>query len=321
MIIKRNNFEDIKKYNYSIAVGNFDGIHKGHKYLLESLIKYKSLHNSKIAVLSFVPHPVKVIAPKKWKKNLVKFRTKYEKLKILGIDALLLISFSKKFSQITAEDFILRFLIKKLNVKNIIVGDDFRFGYMREGNTNLLKQYEIKEKFRVISIKKKADSKNNTYSSSLIRNLIEKGNIRKANSILGYYWEVQGKVIKGKALGRKLGFPTANIKYLYQISPQKGIYACWIQIQGEKKFRMSAASTGTRPHYNGKEEILEVFIFNYSGNLYQKRIKVLFVEKIRNEEKFSSDKNLINRMEKDCEEIKRILSKEITYDKTRIKNE
>ena len=315
MIIKRNNFEDIKKYNYSIAVGNFDGIHKGHKYLLESLIKHKGLPNSKIAVLSFVPHPVKVITPKKWKKNLVKFRTKYEKLKILGIDALLLISFTKKLSRITAEDFIQSFLIKKLNVTNIIVGDDFRFGYMREGNINLLKQYEIKERFRVIALKKKADFKNNIYSSSLIRGLIEKGNIRKANNILGYYWEVQGKVIKGKALGRKLGFPTANLKYLYQISPQKGIYACWVRIQGEKKLRMSAASTGTRPHYNGKEEILEVYIFNYTGNLYQKRIKVLFVEKIRNEEKFGSDKDLINRMKKDCEEIKGILSKEITYDK------
>ena len=315
MIIKRNNFEDIKKYNYSIAIGNFDGIHKGHKYLLESLIKYKNLYNSKIAVLSFVPHPAKIITPQKWKKNLVKFRTKYEKLKILGIDALLLITFSKKFSQITAEDFIQSFLIKKINVKNVIVGDDFRFGYIREGNINLLKQYEIKESFKVIALKKKTDLKNNIYSSSLIREFIEKGNIRKANNVLGYYWEVQGKVIKGNALGRKLGFPTANLKYLYQISPQKGIYACWVHIQGEKNLRMSAVSTGTRPHYEGKEEILEVYIFNYSGNLYQKRIKVLFVEKIRNEEKFSSDKDLINRMKKDCEEIKRILGKEMTYDK------
>ena len=122
-------------------------------------------------------------------------------------------------------------------------------------------------------------------------------------------------MIRGNALGRKLGFPTANLKYLYQIAPQKGIYACWVNIQGEKKLRMSAASTGTRPHYNGKEEILEVYIFNYSGNLYQKRIKVLFVEKIRNEEKFSSDKELIDRMKKDCEKVKRILGKEIIYDK------
>ncbi len=313
MIIKRNNFEDIKKYNYSIAVGNFDGIHQGHKYLLESLIKYKNLHNSKIAVLSFIPHPVKVIAPKKWKKNLVKFRTKYEKLKLLGIDALLLISFSKNFSQITAEEFIINFLIKKINVNNIVVGDDFRFGYKREGNINLLKKFEIQKKFRVLALKKKADFKNNIYSSSLVRDLIENGNIRKANNILGYNWEVQGKVIRGKALGRTLGFPTANLKYLYQISPQKGIYACWVHIQGEKKLRMSAISSGIRPHYNEKEEILEVYIFNYSGNLYQKRIKVLFVEKIRNEEKFNSDKDLINRMKKDCEEIKKILSKETAY--------
>ena len=117
------------------------------------------------------------------------------------------------------------------------------------------------------------------------------------------------KSIRGNALGRTLGFPTANLKYMYQISPQRGIYACWTQIEGETKWRMSAASSGIRPHYDGKEEILEVYIFNYSGNLYQKRIKVLFVEKIRNEEKFNSDKDLILKMKKDCEHIKKILTK------------
>ena len=96
MIVKRNNFENIKRQNYSIAVGNFDGIHRGHKYLLDALLKYKKINNSKIAVLSFTPHPVKIMAPNNWKKNLVRFRTKYEKLKLLGIDALFLLSFSKK---------------------------------------------------------------------------------------------------------------------------------------------------------------------------------------------------------------------------------
>lgn len=309
MIVKRNNFKNIERQNYSIAVGNFDGIHKGHKYLLDALLKYKKTHNSKVAVLSFTPHPVKIMAPDKWKKNLVRFRTKYEKLKLLGLDALFLLSFSKKFSETSAEQFIVKYLINMLNVKNIVVGEDFRFGYNREGNVNLLKKYQEKGAFNVEAIKKKSDNNNNIFSSSLIRDLVKNGNIIKANTFLGHNWQVQGRVVRGNALGRTLGFPTANLKYMYQISPQRGIYACWTQIEGETKWRMSAASSGIRPHYGGKEEILEVYIFNYNGNLYQKRIKVAFVEKIRNEEKFNSDQDLIVRMKKDCEHIKEILTK------------
>ena len=309
MIIKRNNFKNIKKQDYSIAIGNFDGIHRGHKYLIDALLKFKRFNKSKIAVLSFTPHPAKVMAPKNWKKNLVRFRTKYEKLKLLGVDALLLLNFSKDFSKTSANEFIVKYLINKLNVKNIVVGEDFRFGYNREGNVNLLKKYQKKGAFNIVVIKKKSDSENKIYSSSFIRDLIKNGNIRKANRFLGFKWEVQGKVVRGNALGRTLGFPTANLKYLYQISPQKGIYACWTKIEGENMWRMSAVSSGTRPHYDGKEEVLEVYIFNYNGNLYQKRIKVAFVERIRNEEIFSSDEDLISRMKKDCEQIKEILSK------------
>ena len=115
-------------------MGNFDGIHKGHKYLLDALLKYKKTDNSKVAVLSFTPHPVKIMVPDKWQKNLVRFRTKYEKLKLLGLDALLLLSFSKKFSETSAEQFIVKYLVNMLNVKNIVVGEDFRFGY----NSNTL---------------------------------------------------------------------------------------------------------------------------------------------------------------------------------------
>ena len=173
MIIKRNNFKIIKKQNFSIAVGNFDGIHKGHKYLLDALLKYKKNDNSKVAVLSFTPHPIKIMAPNNWKKNLVRFRTKYEKLKLLGLDALFLLSFSKKFSETSAEQFIVKYLINMLNVKNIVVGEDFRFGYNREGNVNLLKKYQEKGAFNIEAVKKKSDNKNNIYSSSLIRDLVK----------------------------------------------------------------------------------------------------------------------------------------------------
>jgi riboflavin kinase/FMN adenylyltransferase len=147
MLIIRNNFKEVKKYNYSIAVGNFDGIHKGHKYLLNELIKFKKTKDDKIAVLSFTPHPIKLIAPDIWKKNLVKFRTKYERLSLLGIDALFLITFSENFRKVKANEFIEKFLIKKINVKNIVVGEDFKFGNKRKGDVNLLLKYKKKKLF------------------------------------------------------------------------------------------------------------------------------------------------------------------------------
>ena len=310
MQIKKNQFKELK--NINLAIGNFDGIHKGHRYLLEELLKLKSSYKNKLAVLSFIPHPVKILAPDKWKKNLIKFRTNYFHLKNIGIDYLLLIKFDKNFSNMSAKTFIEEILVKNLAVKNIVVGEDFKFGKNRVGDIRLLKDYANKDKFNLLSIKK-AGEYNTIYSSSLVRSLIKRGKIEKANKILGYKWEVTGKVIKGKALGRKLGYPTANLKYLNQISPSKGIYACWVKIFGQNDWRMGAVSTGTRPHYQGVEEILEVYILNFSGNLYQKRIRVAFVSKIRNEEVFNSEQELIIKMKEDCKNIENILKKSLIF--------
>ena len=315
MLIKKNHFKEEKEYNYSIAIGNFDGIHKGHRFLLKELRKFKKLSTDRTAVLSFVPHPVKVIMPSKWKKNLIKFRTKYFKLKSLEVDVLFLITFNKNFSNLSAKNFIEEFLLKKINVKRIIVGQDFKFGNNREGDTSLLDKYAKKNKFKLLCFdKKKTEDLRETYSSSLIRDLIKDGEIVHANKLLGYKWEVTGKVITGKAKGRVLGYPTANLKYTYQISPSKGIYACWTNIVGEAKWYKSAASTGVRPHYKGIEEILEVYIFNFSGNLYQKRIRIAFVDKIRNEEVFNNEEELKNKMKEDCIKIESILTNNIIID-------
>ena len=310
MLIKKNYFEEEKKNNYSIAIGNFDGIHKGHRFLLKELNKFKKLETDKIGVLSFVPHPVKVLAPNKWRKNLIKFRTKYLQLKSQNIDTLFLVTFNKSFSNLSAENFIEDILLKKININNIIVGKDFKFGNNREGDITLLGKYAKKNKFKLLCFeKKKSEDLDEVYSSSLIRDLIRSGEIVHANKLLGYKWEVTGKVIKGKAKGRELGYPTANLKYSYQIAPSKGIYACWTNIEGTEKWYKSAVSTGVRPHYKGVEEILEVYIFNFSGNLYQKRIRVAFVSKIRNEEVFNNEEDLIDKMKKDCVKVESILSK------------
>ena len=155
MLIKKNYFYEENKYNYSIAIGNFDGIHKGHRFLLKELSKLKKIDTDRTAVLSFIPHPVKVLAPNKWKKNLIKFRTKYYQLKSFKVDALFLITFNKSFSDLPAKNFIEEILLKEINVKNIIVGQDFKFGNNREGDIQLLEKYSKKSKFRLLCFEKK----------------------------------------------------------------------------------------------------------------------------------------------------------------------
>ena len=307
MIIKKKHKNDTH-YRYSIAIGNFDGIHLGHRFLLEKLRQCKKNESDRLAVLTFHPHPVKVIYPNKWKKNLIRFRTKFRLLKKNGLDVLFIIPFNKTFRNLTAKDFIEKILVEGIKVKNVLVGDDFKFGKNRMGGIEQLLEYANAKKFNLHYFKKK-ELNGETYSSSLIRNYLEQGNIEKSNSLLGYFWEVEAKVVKGEARGRLLGYPTANINYNYQISPANGIYACWVQIEKESVWRMAAISSGTRPHYNGIKKILEVHILDFKDDIYTKTLRVAFIKKIRDEEKFEDEKELILQMKKDCISVKNILQK------------
>ena len=302
----------IKKYHnntehrYNVAIGNFDGIHKGHKFLINKLLELKKTELDKIALLTFHPHPVKVIYPEKWKKNIIRFRTKFRLLQKSGIDALFIIAFNEKFRNLSSKDFIENILIKGIKAKNVLVGEDFKFGKNREGSIEDLQSHSIKRKFNLYTFKK-IDFNGEIFSSSSIRNYLKIGEIEKCNRLLGYYWEVEDKVIKGEARGRLLGFPTANMNYNYQISPSNGIYACWVKIEKEKIWRMAAISSGIRPHYKGEKKILEIHILDYEGNLYNKRLRVAFIKKIRNEEKFESEEKLIQQMKKDCIKVISVL--------------
>ena len=310
MLIQRNFFMKPIKSNVNIAIGNFDGIHLGHKFIIEKLIKIKKNTKDTTLILSFNPHPVKVLKPEKWQKNILKFRTKYFILKSLGVDILFLLSFNKKFSEITAKEFITEILIKRLKANNILIGKDFRFGNNREGDTEMLLSYAKKNYFNVIIFEKRKIS-DSVISSSIIRNKLIKGEIEKANNFLGYCWEIDGRVTRGAAKGRDLGFPTANVKYTYQLAPSNGIYACWAKIENDQDWRMAAVSTGYRPQFNGKEKLLEVHFLKFSCNVYHKRIRVVFVKKIREEQVFDSENQLINQMNKDCKTIEDILKQEV----------
>ncbi len=302
------NYKKKKDDIYCVAIGNFDGIHKGHLYLIDELKKSRKSKSEKLAIITFNPHPVKSLYPEKWKKNILKFRTKYSILKKSGLDALIILNFNNEFSSMTAENFIENILIDNFNVSSVVIGEDFRFGKDRKGDNNLLDKYSKKGFFNLICLKKMSYI-DNVVSSSLIRKYIIKGDLKRSNDLLGYNWEVTGKVISGRAKGRELGFPTANLIYLYQISPENGIYACWVKIGNEKNWKQAAVSTGIRPQYNGNEKILEVHILEYNGNLYQKRLRIAFIKKIRNEEVFESENKLIKQMKQDCVCVRKILEK------------
>jgi len=307
MISLFRDFKDINKnINKSIvAIGNFDGLHHGHHAVLNHAKFLKKKNGSKLIILTFYPHPLKVLRPGKEPKNILSFRNKVIKMEKIGIDILLAQRFDIKFSKFTPLDFIKKVLVDGLNASDIIIGDDFHFGYKRQGNVEYLMSKEFKKYFKVHIIRE-VSGINGRYSSSLVRDMILNGEMMEAKKVLGYFYEVEGRVVKGEQLGNKLGFPTANINYLNTIIPSDGIYAGWINL--DTKVYMGAVSTGYRPQFKGKKRFLEAHLLNFSGDIYGRRIKVSLVKKIRDEKVFSDIEKLKKQMTLDCKEAINILT-------------
>jgi riboflavin kinase / FMN adenylyltransferase len=287
-----------------VVIGNFDGLHHGHMTVLDYAKSLKKSFDDKIIVFTFYPHPLKVLRPDHAPKNILSFRNKVMKMNDLGVDIMLAQHFNKNFSKITAENFVKGILSEGLKAKHIVIGDDFHFGFKRQGNINYLKSKQLQNNFKVHIIKE-VSRENIRYSSSLIREMIVKGKMLEAKMVLGYFYEIEGKVVKGEQLGREIGFPTANIHYLNTIIPEDGVYAGWVSVNN--KYYKSAISTGYRPQFKGKKRFLEAYILNFSGDIYGTRIKVSLVKKIRNEEVFSNIDELKKQMNLDCKKAIKIL--------------
>jgi len=283
-----NNFKIKKQHKNSIIlIGNFDGLHAGHQKLFNIAKNYKKKYSLKIGVLTFEPMPKMY-----FNDNLKNFRISSQQQKInylnkLKVDFVITKKFDKKFSKTKSISFIKEIIGKKLNPRFIFVSNNFRFGNKREGNVRELIKYEKQYNYKIVKpqpslIKKKV------ISSSLIRKYLQNGKLKDANKLLKRNWSIIGKVQKGKQLGKKIGFPTANIDIKDYILAKPGVYVVKVQKLNSLNYIRGIANLGYRPTFNGKKVLLEIHLFNFSGNLYNKYLTVEFLKFIRSEKKFKN---------------------------------
>ena len=301
MKIYKNTNLNKKHKNGVIAVGNFDGLHLGHqKVINEARIKARK-NNLPFGIITFEPVPVMFFNSKIKNHRINSLKQKKLQLKKLRLDFLIIIKFNKKFSTLTAEQFIMKIINKKTKCRFLYVSKNFKFGYKRQGNIKMLKKYEKIYNFKSI-ITKPFKKNKKIISSTLIRKKIESGKIIEANKLLDREWRVEGKVIKGKKRGRKIGFPTCNLKLYNYIIPLHGVYA--VRVNGLKFSKKGIANIGFRPTFNGKNLLLETNIFGINKNLYNKEISVSFRKFIRREKKFKDLEHLKKQIKIDIKRAK-----------------
>ena len=287
-----------KKEKSIVTIGTFDGVHIGHKLILEKLIQNAKEHDCESVVLTFFPHPRMVLQESSDVKLINTIEEKSELIGNIGIENLIIHPFDQKFSRLTAEEFVKTILVDLLNIKKIIIGYDHRFGRNRTANIDDLIVYGKQYDFEVEQISAQ-EINDNAVSSTKIRNAILEGNISLANKYLGYNYTFSGEVVKGKQLGRTIGFPTANIhiKESYKLIPKNGVYIVKSNYDGNTIFGMM--NIGNRPTVNGENLTIEVNFFDFDEDIYNKIISIEILAFIREEQKFDSLDSLKSQLNKD----------------------
>ncbi|HSQ87908.1 bifunctional riboflavin kinase/FAD synthetase [Romboutsia sp.] len=303
---------EIDNINMSvITIGNFDGLHKGHQVLIKKAVEYGMKNNIKSVAFTFENHPGNYFVPNSIK-NIISNEEKINRLKNLGIDLIVSIPFDEYMTKISPQEFVEDILVNKLGVEKIIVGYDFTFARNKEGNTDLLKILSHKYKYK-LDVVKPIKINGMRVSSTYIRSLVTQGSVCDVKNYLGYNYEIEGIVIHSKKLGRTIGFPTANIEVdKDMIIPKNGIYATKVHI--EDKMYYGATNIGYNPTVNGEKLSIETNILEFNEDIYGKVIKVEFLERIRDEKKFSSLDELKSQLEKDTNHVfKKYICKTIEY--------
>ena len=283
-----------------VTIGTFDGVHVGHRKIVKRLIDIGKQTQLKSVILTFFPHPRMVLQKDSSIKLINTITERADILDALGLDYLLIKKFTKAFSRLSAEDFVKTILVDKLNAKKVIIGYDHRFGRNRNADINDLKKFGDLYGFEVEEISAQ-DINDVSVSSTKIRKALEEGNMAKANAFLGYPFMLTGNVVEGKALGRQIDYPTANIQITedYKLIPKHGAYIVSSVINNEVIYGMM--NIGFNPTVEGDEETIEVHFFNFNKNIYNKTLQINLLHRLRNEQKFESVEALKAQLLKDKE--------------------
>ncbi|WP_294954002.1 bifunctional riboflavin kinase/FAD synthetase [uncultured Gilliamella sp.] len=288
-----------------LTLGNFDGVHLGHQQLINHLITQGKRLNLPTVVMLFEPQPLEFFCPDNAPSRLTSFQEKVILIEKLGIDYIIAIPFNQTFAKMSADDFIQDWLINKLQAKYIAIGDDFRFGSERKGDINLLEHYAQTYGFAVESIPTFVFD-HLRVSSTAVRKALSNNDFQLAHCLLGRNYAIAGRVIHGNALARQLGFPTANI-HLHRKKPAlQGVYLVKVKNSCSQQSYHGIANIGIRPTIEGKKAILEVNLFDFSGDLYGQYLDVTFVKKLRDEKKFNSLTELKEQITQDVCTAKKI---------------
>ena len=296
-----------------LTIGNFDGVHCGHKRVIDRVIEIAKQKKLSSLVMVFEPTPKEYFMGNKAPARLLRWRDRYLAIQKTGCDGLVQLKFDEAFSNMTADDFVEKVLVDGLNIKHLVVGDDFRYGHKRLGNFEHLRECGKKFGFTVEDTKTLRLG-NQRVSSTAIRDALAIGDMEEANELLGSVYHMSGRVIHGQKLGRELGFPTLNIPVKRQVSPLHGVYA--VLVHGlekgpDDKPLDAIASIGTRPAVNGSSWLLEVHLLDWTGDLYGKRVDVEFLQFMRPELNFTGLDALKEQMHIDLVKVKEFFAKKI----------
>tara|TARA_B100000575_G_scaffold220450_1_gene180880 strand:+ start:905 stop:1813 length:909 start_codon:yes stop_codon:yes gene_type:complete len=285
-----------------IAIGNFDGLHLGHQKVIKEAKRKAKKNKIPFGVMTFEPVPVMFFNKKIKNHRINSLEQKKTQLKKLKLDFLIIVKFNKNFSTQSAEEFIKKIIFKKTKCKYLYVSKNFKFGFERQGNVKTLKKFEKKYNFKNI-VTKPFKKDNKIISSTLLRKKIRLGKINEVNELLNRNWSISGKVIKGQRRGRKIGFPTCNLKLSDYVVPKLGVYA--VKVKSKNFYKNGIANIGYRPTFNGQNLLLETNIFGINKNLYNKVISINFKKFIRSEKKFRNLKHLKKQIKIDIKKAKK----------------
>jgi riboflavin kinase/FMN adenylyltransferase len=289
----------------AVTIGNFDGVHRGHLELFNRLKEISAAHGLPSVVVTFEPHPLKVLSPDSAPSLITTFDQKIALISDSGVDCLVVVPFTIELSQMSAEDFVLRILCESLGMRHILIGHDYAFGRGREGSYETLELLGLDHGFTLDDLEPIGHG-NMIYSSSLVRSQLFSGDMTAVSGILGRYYMISGAVVHGREIGHSIGFPTANISTSNELIPPDGVYAVMALIEG--RLVKGACNIGVNPTFGGGSRTIEVFLLDFTGQIYGKEIAVYFVKKLRDVMKFPDTVSLIEAISNDVERTRAILN-------------